>query len=323
MHSADAASVTVPISAQSFLHEIVDYAGLFPPARLPLDEAIRNFARYRQSADSWMLNRFVVPVGRLTELDAFEDLFRVAPPFRFSVLGSGGDDPATMIGDDLASTRRFETRHKGQVACEMMELRLDPNASERHLVTTLRTVADAFHSDGRNDIEIFLEVPWQEHADFFLTMAAGAVAHARSTTGIRFGLKIRSGGLEADLFPTPERLARFIAVCSTADVPFKATAGLHHPFRLYHESVQAKMHGFVNVFGGAALLHAGRISEAQLVTLLEDEDPTSFAFDADTFRWRDYAIDEDEITSARRFATTFGSCSFDEPREDLRALRFL
>jgi len=57
--------------------------------------------------------------------------------------------------------------------------------------------------------------------------------------------------------------------------------------------------------------------------MLEDEDPQSFVFDGDTFSWRDWKISAESIQSRRELVTSFGSCSFDEPREDLRALGLL
>src|SRR4051794_11478974 len=78
-------------SPRTLLSGVVDYARVFPPAQLPLEQAIRNYARYRQDADAWMLGRFVIPAARLNELDAFADLFPVDPPFLVAVLGRGGD----------------------------------------------------------------------------------------------------------------------------------------------------------------------------------------------------------------------------------------
>jgi hypothetical protein len=39
--------------------------------------------------------------------------------------------------------------------------------------------------------------------------------------------------------------------------------------------------------------------------------------------WRDWRVPTDQIAAHRTFITSFGSCSFDEPREDLRALHLL
>ena len=67
-------------SVRAFLSGIIDYAGLFPPARLPLDEAIWNYARYRTEQESWMLGRFVIPAASLGELDSHVHLFSARSP---------------------------------------------------------------------------------------------------------------------------------------------------------------------------------------------------------------------------------------------------
>src|SRR5713101_4042837 len=51
------------------LNRILDYAGLFPPAKLPLEDALRTYLRYRkESPHRWMLGRFVCPTARLPDL---------------------------------------------------------------------------------------------------------------------------------------------------------------------------------------------------------------------------------------------------------------
>src|SRR5437870_206137 len=64
-------SDTMSASLRALLDQSIDYAGLFPPAKLPLDEALRNYARYRKETESWMLSHFVSPVERLAELAEF------------------------------------------------------------------------------------------------------------------------------------------------------------------------------------------------------------------------------------------------------------
>jgi hypothetical protein len=63
--------------------------------------------------------------------------------------------------------------------------------------------------------------------------------------------------------------------------------------------------------------------EEQIAQMLDDEDPASFSFDDDSFAWREWKISTAEITAKRNLVTSLGSCSFDEPRDDLRALKLL
>ena len=58
------------LSLRALLHGIIDYAGLFPPASLPLDETVLAYSRHRRGPHSWALGRLVVPALRLPELYA-------------------------------------------------------------------------------------------------------------------------------------------------------------------------------------------------------------------------------------------------------------
>src|SRR5579871_4947635 len=75
-------------SLRALLAGVIDYAGLFPPAKLPLDRAVRHYARYRTEPEGWMLGRFVCPASRLMELAPYHDeLFRDGPPVLLAALG--------------------------------------------------------------------------------------------------------------------------------------------------------------------------------------------------------------------------------------------
>jgi len=87
--------------------------------------------------------------------------------------------------------------------------------------------------------------------------------------------------------------------------------------------VKTKMHGFLNVLGAAVLAAEHRWDAKQAATMLEDENADSFSFCEDFFAWRQWKISIERLRYRRRFVASFGSCSFDEPREDLRALRLL
>jgi hypothetical protein len=117
--------------------------------------------------------------------------------------------------------------------------------------------------------------------------------------------KIRTGGLTPDAYPSAETLAGFLCRAAKARIAFKATAGLHHPLP------SPPMHGFVNVFLAAALAWHGA-GEAEVLGALADAE------------WAWHGLTAEQIRSARRgFAISFGSCSFEEPVEDLRGLGWL
>jgi hypothetical protein len=138
-----------------------------------------------------------------------------------------------------------------------------------------------------------------------------------------FGYKLRTGGVTADAFPTSMQIAKALVTPATHQLPLKFTAGLHHPLRQYREEVETKMHGFLNVLGAAVLAAEHRWDANQTAIMLDEENADSFSFTDDFFAWREWRIDTKRLQYRRRFVMSFGSCSFDEPRDDLRALNLL
>jgi hypothetical protein len=138
------------------------------------------------------------------------------------------------------------------------------------------------------------------------------------------GFKLRCGGLDATSFPSAELVAFVLSACRDAEVALKCTAGLHHPIRRFDAGVNATMHGFLNVFGAGVLAAARGLKEHHIVQILMDEDPTSFVLNDRGLCWKEDCATVAEIEKARETSViSFGSCSFDEPREDLRALGLL
>ncbi|RMF59405.1 MAG: hypothetical protein D6748_06455, partial [Calditrichaeota bacterium] len=138
------------------------------------------------------------------------------------------------------------------------------------------------------------------------------------------GFKLRCGGTEPELYPSPELVAYVLALCQRHLLPFKATAGLHHPIRHFNETEKVKMHGFLNVFGAGILADAHQLEYEQILEIVADEDPSNFLFTRNAFAWRNLRASIDEIKKAREERLlSFGSCSFDEPRDDLRKLKLL
>ncbi len=328
LHSAP--KTTVPAGLRAFLTGLIDYAGLFPPARLPLEQAVPNFVAYRQSDDAWMLGRFICPASRLKDLDAYADLFAPENPFPVSVLGSRGEDADSfqrVFREDLEAVKAFEERHGEGVRADLLETRLPDLVTEAGsdavagvLLRVNETLAEAEVSFERMHFEAGFVGEWREAVGGAIT----ALARHNVGGGPPVGFKVRCGGVTADAFPTPEQVAFVLAACRDAGVPFKATAGLHHPVRHLDRTIGAMMHGFLNVFGAGILAHALDLTEASLRQLLRGESIKAFSFDESGFAFQDLSINAKQVARAREaFAMSYGSCSFDEPREDLRAAGLL
>jgi hypothetical protein len=94
-------------SQHAFFGNILDYAGMFPPAQLPLDASIRNYLQYQSEPESWLLARFICPAGRLHDLRPYVTKHVSGrSPLRISVLGSGGDTAAPFLRCRASSSCR-------------------------------------------------------------------------------------------------------------------------------------------------------------------------------------------------------------------------
>lgn len=256
-------------SLHALLEGLVDYAGLFPPAALSMEDAVRRYARYSESGHAWMLGRFVVPLDRVAEVPGEFPLSVLAPSSAVS----------EVVGTAVVETRATDA---GEIA------RIAASAAGR---TVYVEIADR-------------------------TLLPELARH-----GLR--AKIRTGGITPDAFPSIGNVAEFLRACRAANVTFKATAGLHHPLRCVRpltyepDAPTGVMHGFLNVFLAAALME-------HTDAILNEEDPQAFAFTDDAASWRGHRVRTEELAGMRRsFATTFGSCSFEEPIADMQALGWL
>lgn len=274
---------------------LVDYAGLFPPASLSIRDTASNYAAYRAAPHSSMLGTLIVPAARLGEL--------AATPIEHARISALLSDDREVSARTIAE---FNEAHSGRLRVASVEAQItSPADAER--------IARLFGAE----LGVFLEFPVAETSDFVPRLKeAGARA------------KLRTGGVTPDAIPSSDAIAGFIVACA-GEVPFKATAGLHHPIRSSHPltyesgAVCGTMHGFLNVFVAATFACAGGTA-SQLVSILDDDDATAFRFTDHALSWRGETASIDEVRRCRNeFALSFGSCSFQEPVDDLTRLGLL
>lgn len=302
---------------------ILDYAGLFPPAGLPLAKVLENFANYQGSREQWILARVVVPAQQLPELRRLLPAIRFPEPWGISALvPARSPDPA-------AQDAAFALIHEHNAAAdrgapvEVIECRADTPAM---LADSLAGVPDG--------LSVFWEIPVRGVTEPMI----GALADLKSVgqgvpgPGSRGGhfAKIRTGGVEAAMIPAPEEVARFIHLCAERSVAFKATAGLHHPVRSMQpltyapEAPQAVLHGFLNVFLAAAAAWTRSATVGQIEDILLAAHPESFLLKNEVLGVIGNEFTAEELRRTRaQFAVSFGSCSFVEPVDDLQNMEWL
>ena len=298
----------------ALLDELIDYAGLFPPARLDMAPAVEAFARHRRGSLASALGRFIVPISRIEEFEvasasllpvvpAIEDEDQAPELWGVSALVSVAED-LDAVRADLETIEAFNDRHTevgaGAAIIDTIEIKAGTGEAVDAVLDLL-------------DDELYPYFELDHRTDVRGTIAAIA--------GLDGGAKIRTGGLDPAAHPSVDQMAAFIEACDMANVPFKATAGLHHPVRAHQESVGARQFGFLNVFLGASMLNAGRIDGSRLRDLLAEEDPSAFGCTQAEVSWRDVSMGAESLAEARsRFAHSYGSCSFDEPTDELREM---
>ena len=295
-------------AARAAFAALIDYAGLFPPAQLEPAQALLEYRSARAGAFAWMLGRFIVSASRLDEIRALG-----ADAIPLSIIVDAGTDSRTWLSNVqriLANIAAAEP--------EALEIALPPLLTGRETYdAAIGQFAAAVQQAGLGRVPAFVEFPQDERLEKQLAGAMYALARHR------LGAKIRCGGAVAQAVPSPGNVALFLTRAHEERVPFKATAGLHHPVRHFNGQSGFTMHGFLNVIAAAAFAQQDRPAE-QLASVLADEDATHFGIDSSGLRWIAESIPTAAIETMRRTAfISYGSCSFTEPIEDLRHLELL
>ncbi|MGS2613086.1 hypothetical protein ACVCAH_00915 [Micromonospora sp. LZ34] len=271
----------------ALLDGLVDDAAVFPPGSASLPDAVAAHRRHRTSWYADLVGPLLVPASAVAagELSGLVD---PAEGFVVGVVGDTGIEglpfALSFLAPDGVTARQIEVAvaKRGE----------DPLPG---LTSLLRVTDELAGVDA-----VYAELP----LTFGLMDALDALAAARAD-GVPIAAKFRTGGLAAELFPTPPELAAVICACRDRQLPFKLTAGLHQAVRHLDPETGFTHHGFGNVLAAtlAAAEGAGTRTVAELLTAA---DPRLLV------QWTEARLD-----TARPLWIGFGSCSILEPLTDL------
>ena len=267
----------------ALLDRLVDDAAVFPPGSAPLPDAVAAHRGHRAAWYADLVGPLLVPASALGTLPG---LLTDAEELAVGVIGDTGVGglAATLDGLD----RRLRVAQAEVAVAKRGE---DPQPGLHALLALL---------DGRPGLPVYAETP----LTWGLLTALDTIAGARAE-GRRIAAKFRTGGLAAELFPTPVELAAVICACRDRELPFKLTAGLHHAVRHTDPETGFTHHGFLNVLVAAARAAEGS-EVAEVAEILAMIDPVPLIEAGRSRRDRD-----------RPLWIGFGSCSVMEPLTDL------
>ena len=330
-------------SLQRFMNGLIDYAGLFPPAKLPLNQAISEYISHLK--EKWMLGRFIIPVSQLNDLKEFIPQFKSVGILRLSVLGgqtNSDEEFLQQTKDEIEIINNYRKKYEGKVVIEVIETKLPSNSPSRKVMTN---VVDLLNTNNLEHYHEFPKLPYvginyatnEDDGDWDdkITPTIEMISTLKNT-----GIKLRCGGIVKEAFPSVEQVAAMIQNCSIYQVPLKFTAGLHHPIRHHSKDYNTEMHGFINMFSASALASTFPTPNNEqekfrmfilLAHMIDCQNETDFDFQGDKMVWK-VGDDRDSIFEISRKAIeesrqntgiSFGSCSFQEPMDDLKQLGWM
>ena len=332
-------------SLRTFMNGLIDYAGLFPPADLPLNEAINEYFKQLKSGNSAMLSRFIIPISKLNDLDDFVPLFGDIGPLRLSVLGGGGntdDEYLSKINQNIADINNYREKHGDKIQIDVIECKMATNSPSKN---TMQEATTLLNENRLTHYHEFAELPnvginysTDEDESSWDEIILPTVELISEMKGA--GVKLRCGGVVKEAFPSVEQVAAMIQTCVLAKAPMKFTAGLHHPIRHFADEYDEFMHGFVNTFGAgifATTFPTPKNSKEKyrmfilLSHMIGDQNAENFSFSNDSMTWEvgddrgtQFEISAKNIEDARKNGMiSYGSCSFQEPIDDLTQLGWM
>jgi hypothetical protein len=296
------------LSVPAWLTGLVDDAAVFPPGNAPLPGALAEHRRHLSAGYAPLLGPFVVGDLRLPELLELATADGTGlPPLPVTVVVSGG-------AGSLEGAVRWASRADTLELCGLeIMLRDDATGAIEHNARRILTAVDQLVAAGELDEEVpvYVEPPRLYGAP----PTPGWLGALDEVAAAGHRLKFRTGGVDEDAFPAAHELAACLDAAIDREAAFKCTAGLHHALRHRDGETGFEHHGFLNVLlATRATLDSAGIDEVAALLETQQRDTVVAAL---------HATGEEPLARARRWFTSFGSCSVLEPLDDLVDLGLL
>ena len=304
-------------ASRALFERLIDYAGLFPPAQLSMQQAVAEYGAIRSGAYAWISGRFIVPVSRATELT---NSLIGKEAFAISAIIDAGSDQRDWLARVQEGIRALAGIRQQKLFLRVGAIEVAvpaPVAARETLDPAIGQFAMASHNAGLRDLPTYVELPRTPRFEELLPSSMFALARSK------LGAKLRCGGLDQSAFPSSGEIAAFLLSAKEYGVPFKATAGLHHPIKGVDHSSGLMMHGFLNLLAASNAVQLGA-DRSELQAILEESDPNAFRVSEGAFSWHNDRATVSEVAQMRADSfRSYGSCSFSEPIDDLIALGIL
>jgi len=289
------------------LDGVIDYAGLFPPAQLTIEDALAEYSSLAEDR-AWMVDLFICTSNKLAELDALVRR-KGLEAIPVSVIGNVIDQPDKA----LASIERDMQRMEG---CANLEFGAYEIPINHHDEGSIRRVLKTLDRSGVVGMveDVYVEFAWNSTLEDCM--------HDMAAVNPNLGAKARCGGTTANLFPSVQELAHFIHTAVSIEIPFKMTAGLHQPLRYLDSELGVHRHGFLNVCLASAFALGADLSTAEIESVLSIEDGAVLTISDDEISCLGHSLDEQDVALFGDWFGGFGSCSVDEPVDGLKKLGY-
>ena len=285
-----------------FLFELIDYAGIFPPAALESLVSAENYSNLLDSDNQWIVGNLAWSVERLTD---FREFAPKELSWSLAAIGRNSTDWESWKNARAQDGKEIDgfLSHFPDVDIASYEFKVSDLTHIEQAIKACKPMT--------RTMDVFFELPWDQDISEPLASIASSEA---------IQVKFRTGGIKPENYPTSLQLATVIKHCTDLELPFKLTAGLHEPIAHVDDSNGANAHGFLNVLYATALAYFDDESIDTMVEVFNSTSESDWAYGDSGLAWKGQLIDTDSLNEVRALFTSLGSCSVTEPLQGLARL---